>query len=55
MAAIKKAVKKVVAKTVKKKEVVTVKTIDCAACDGRGLETSYTLCRVCHGNGKVTA
>lgn len=54
MATIKKAVKKVTAKVVKKvvkkKEVVLT---ECAACNGRGLETSATLCKICHGSGRV--
>jgi hypothetical protein len=51
IAAVKKAVKKtVVKKKVEKEEVVLT---DCTACNGRGLETSYTLCRHCHGSGRV--
>lgn len=48
--AVKKAVKKTVVKKEVKKEVVLT---DCTACNGRGLETSFTLCRHCHGSGKV--
>jgi DnaJ-class molecular chaperone len=51
IAAVKKAVKKtVVKKKVKKEEVALT---ECAECTGRGLETSYTLCRYCHGSGRV--
>jgi len=48
--AVKKIVKKAVKKEVKKKEVVLT---DCTVCDGSGLETKYTLCRYCHGSGRV--
>jgi DnaJ-class molecular chaperone len=48
--AVKKAVKKAVTKKVVKKEVVLT---DCAACNGRGLETSFSLCKFCHGSGRV--
>ncbi len=49
--AVKKTVKKTVAKKeVKKKEVVLT---DCTECNGSGLETKYTLCRHCHGSGRV--
>lgn len=57
IAAVKKAVKKAVVKKkvekkVEKKEVKIVPAT-CAACNGRGLESSYTLCKQCHGNGTI--
>lgn len=52
IAAVKKSVKKAVKKVVKKK-VVTIVPKECVVCNGRGLETSATLCCVCHGSGTV--
>lgn len=45
----KKPVKKVAKKEVKKEVKITV----CMPCDGRGLESPYALCSVCHGSGQV--
>ena len=57
MATIKKAVTKVVKKAavkkVVKKEVKTPIFTECMSCDGRGLETTSTLCRHCHGSGRI--
>jgi DnaJ-class molecular chaperone len=51
--AVKKVVKKVAAKVIKKKVEKKVVLTECTACNGRGLETPYTLCRHCHGSGRV--
>jgi DnaJ-class molecular chaperone len=48
--AVKKVVKKAVTKKVVKKAVVLT---DCAECNGRGLETPFSLCKFCHGSGRV--
>lgn len=48
------AVKKAVTKKPAKKEVKKeVKITVCMPCDGRGLESPYALCSVCHGSGQV--
>lgn len=53
IAAVKKAVKKTVVKKKVEKKVEEVVLTECTECNGRGLETSYTLCKHCHGSGRV--
>lgn len=58
------AVKKVIAKSKAKKVSPTVTdeteieavdvTFTCDACNGRGLETAYSLCKPCQGSGIIS-